>query len=63
MPLMQAALTQPHAVAIPEQNFDTITWRVAKDKGRSFTGLLTEGLRYLCRQAINAAAKVNRRYA
>jgi hypothetical protein len=56
MPLMQAALTQPYAVTIPQQNFDTISGSVAKDKGRSFTWLLTEGLRYLRRQAIDATA-------
>ena len=59
MSLMQTALTQPHTVAIPQQNFDTITGRVAKDKGRSFTGLLPEGLRYLRREAIYSSAEVN----
>jgi hypothetical protein len=33
MPLMQAALTQPYAITIPQQDFDTITGSVAKDKG------------------------------
>jgi hypothetical protein len=33
MSLMQAALTQPHAIAIPQQDFDVITRGVAKYEG------------------------------
>jgi len=40
MPQMQAALTQPYAITTPQQDFDTINWRVAKCKGRSSAGLL-----------------------
>ncbi len=48
MPLMQAALTQPHAVAIPQPNFDAITGRIAKYKGRPGAGLLPQGVLNQC---------------
>jgi hypothetical protein len=56
MPLMQAALTQPHAVAIPQQHLDTITGSVAKYKGRPGTGLLPQGMLNQCRQTIDPPA-------
>jgi hypothetical protein len=60
---MQAALTQPYTIAIPQQHFDTITWRVAKYKGRPGAGLLPQGMLNQCRQTINAATEVDRCYA
>jgi hypothetical protein len=63
MPLMQSALTQPHAIAIPQQDFDTITDCVAKHKGRSGRGLLSQGLLHQCRQTIDSPAKINWGYA
>jgi hypothetical protein len=53
---MQTALTQPHAVAIPQQNFDAITGSVAKYKGRPGAGLMLQGMLNQCRQTIDPPA-------